>query len=272
VSAATGQTELAQFVEAPAAFTAERPGTRIIRSERFTLLADATGRWPMAVQRIRLRADELDDAVEAARSLMRVTGTTAASWWLSEHSTPAGIEEELLVRGMQIVEGDYLIDGMALTREPPAGPADVEARAVASATEFVEAINVQYDSFGTPELRRRNEAEILEEYEQTRGVPRARPRALGRCGRTRDSGARGAGRDDVRAHPAWARLRAGLSVPSDARRSLRGMTAAAPEPVTENCLRCNAAMEWRHATWQCPRCRFKLGCCEGEAGDCRDPG
>ena len=50
------------------------------------------------------------------------------------------------------------------------------------------------------------------------------------------------------------------------------MTAAAPEPVVEKCLRCSAAMEWRHGTWQCPRCRFKLGCCEGEAGDCRDPG
>ena len=23
-------------------------------------------------------------------------------------------------------------------------------------------------------------------------------------------------------------------------------------------------MEWRHGTWQCPRCRFKLGCCEGD--------
>jgi len=31
-------------------------------------------------------------------------------------------------------------------------------------------------------------------------------------------------------------------------------------------------MDWRHQTWQCPRCRFKLGCYEGEAGDCRDPG
>jgi hypothetical protein len=171
VSSATGTPELAAFVEAPAAFTAERPGTRIIRSERFTLLADATGRWPMAVQRIRLRPDELDDAVEAARSLMRVTGTTAASWWLSEHSTPAGIEEELLARGMQIVEGDYLVDGMALTREPPVGPPDVEARAVASAAEFVEALHVQYDAFDTPELRRRSETEILEEYEQTLGDP-----------------------------------------------------------------------------------------------------
>jgi hypothetical protein len=37
----------------------------------------------------------------------------------------------------------------------------------------------------------------------------------------------------------------------------------------EPCLRCGASMEWRHGTWQCPRCRFKVGCCEGETGDCR---
>jgi hypothetical protein len=23
-------------------------------------------------------------------------------------------------------------------------------------------------------------------------------------------------------------------------------------------------MRWVHGTWQCTRCRFKLGCCEGE--------
>lgn len=41
--------------------------------------------------------------------------------------------------------------------------------------------------------------------------------------------------------------------------------------VKEICLRCGADMEWRTGTWQCPKCRFKLGCCEGETGDCRDP-
>ena len=39
-------------------------------------------------------------------------------------------------------------------------------------------------------------------------------------------------------------------------------------PVSEPCLRCGAEMEWRHETWQCPRCRFKLGCCEGEPQSC----
>jgi hypothetical protein len=33
----------------------------------------------------------------------------------------------------------------------------------------------------------------------------------------------------------------------------------------ERCLRCSAELEWRHGTWQCPGCRLKLGCCEGDA-------
>ncbi|HEX6490509.1 MAG TPA: hypothetical protein VF002_03925 [Gaiellaceae bacterium] len=41
------------------------------------------------------------------------------------------------------------------------------------------------------------------------------------------------------------------------------------EPAVELCLRCGAALEWRHQTWQCPSCAFKLGCCEGE--DCARP-
>ena len=35
----------------------------------------------------------------------------------------------------------------------------------------------------------------------------------------------------------------------------------------ERCIRCATPMEWRHQTWQCPRCRLKLGCCEGDTGD-----
>jgi hypothetical protein len=37
----------------------------------------------------------------------------------------------------------------------------------------------------------------------------------------------------------------------------------------EPCLRCGATMEWRHGTLQCPRCRLKIGCCEGATGECR---
>jgi hypothetical protein len=41
-----------------------------------------------------------------------------------------------------------------------------------------------------------------------------------------------------------------------------------PRAEAERCLRCAADMEWRHGTWQCVKCRFKLGCCEGHTGEC----
>jgi GNAT superfamily N-acetyltransferase len=138
-----------------------------VSEERFTLRGSVGGTWT-AVQRIRLRADEIDEAVATVRSFMRDTRTSIASWWLSEHSTPADVEEQLLVRGLTIVDGDYLIDGMLLTSPPAPGPPEIEARAVASAAEFVAATEAQYEAFDTPAEHRRDAAALAEEYELER--------------------------------------------------------------------------------------------------------
>ena len=34
--------------------------------------------------------------------------------------------------------------------------------------------------------------------------------------------------------------------------------------MNERCWRCSAEMAFVHGTWQCPVCKLKLGCCEGE--------
>jgi hypothetical protein len=34
--------------------------------------------------------------------------------------------------------------------------------------------------------------------------------------------------------------------------------------VSEACPRCFAPLEWHHSSWQCPVCKYKAGCCEGE--------
>jgi hypothetical protein len=62
------------------------------------------------------------------------------------------------------------------------------------------------------------------------------------------------------AHPADAVSSEAMTTPRPA--------AAKQTAATEQCLRCGAAMEWRHGTFQCPRCRFKIGCCEGLTGEC----
>jgi len=120
------------------------------------------------VQRIRLSDDEIDDAVEAARSFMRVTGASAASWWLSERSTPADLEQRLLGRGLSVVEGDYLIEGMLLTSPPPPGAAGIEVRPVRTAEEFVAATEAQYEAFDTPTSHRRDVAALVDAYELER--------------------------------------------------------------------------------------------------------
>lgn len=27
------------------------------------------------------------------------------------------------------------------------------------------------------------------------------------------------------------------------------------------CIRCGTKLEWRHSSWQCPKCHYKEGCC-----------
>lgn len=120
------------------------------------------------MQRIRLRTDEIDDAVDAARSFMRVTGATVASWWLSERSTPADLEQRLLEYGLSMVKGDYHVDGMLLTSPPPHGPPGIDVRPVRSAEEFVAATEAQYEAFDTAPSRRRDVATLVDEYELER--------------------------------------------------------------------------------------------------------
>jgi GNAT superfamily N-acetyltransferase len=150
------------------AFTPSAPGSTVVSNTRFTLRTSSDG-GRLTVQRIRLRGDEIDDALEAARSFMRVTGATAASWWLSEHSTPADVESRLLERGLFIVEGDYLIDGLLLTSPPPAPPSGIDVHVVRDAEEFVAVVGAQDDAFGTPDSERPDRAALVDQYELERG-------------------------------------------------------------------------------------------------------
>ena len=235
------------------------------------------------------------------------TRGTVASWRLSERSTPADVEERLLAAGLRIVEGDYLIDGMVLTAAPPA--ADVVARRVAAFDEFLAAVELQYEVFDLPAARRRSAEGLSASWEIEHrgdvwalyaawidgriagaGAAYFSPRGFLMAGGATAHWARGRGAyralvrarwDDAAARgtpalvvqagamsaPVLRKLGFERRLPSSRERSLYGVTA-----VKEICLRCGAEMEWRQSTWQCPKCRFKLGCCEGEAGDCRDPG
>jgi len=167
------------------AFSPPGPATILVQDERFVVHAEMDDPWEH-VQRVRLRGHDVGEAVQTARAVMRETGASIASWWLSEHATPADVAERLLEHGLTIVEGDYLIDGMLLTSPPPPAPRGVEARPIASAAELAEASALQYEVFATPPEQRRRGA--AEEFERLCGTEQERVYAAWVDGRLAGAG------------------------------------------------------------------------------------
>lgn len=140
----------------------EPGGLRVIRSSpRYTLFADR-GTTYAAIEAIRLREDELADAIADVDAFLHETDTTIASWWFTERSTPN--ENACLLAGLVKDESDYRHAAMLLTREPPRS--DVEARALANRDEYVEARRLLQSAFANPHFREKTDAELAAEYEQ----------------------------------------------------------------------------------------------------------
>ena len=123
----------------------EAPGRRLHVTDRLTITAEVGHTWT-AVERIRLRGDEVEAAVAEVDAFMREAGTVRAGWWVCERSTPADLEARLLAAGCYLVEDDYLNAAMVLTREPPAAEG-VEARRIETFDEFVESRLLQREVF-----------------------------------------------------------------------------------------------------------------------------
>jgi hypothetical protein len=123
----------------------EAPGRRLRVTDRYAITAEVGHTWT-AVERIRLRGDEVAAAVAAVDAFMHEAGTIRASWWVCERSMPHDLEERLLAAGCSIVDDDYLNAGMLLTREPPAAEG-LEARRIATYDEFVESRLLQREVF-----------------------------------------------------------------------------------------------------------------------------
>lgn len=135
-------------------------GRRVIRtSPRYTLMADR-GTTYCAVEGIRLREDEVADAIAEVDAFMADTETRIVGWWLTERSTPN--EECFVAAGLTIDENDYLHAAMLLTAEPPAS--DFVARPIANVEEYVAARRLMAEVFANSNIDR-TDASFAAEYE-----------------------------------------------------------------------------------------------------------
>src|SRR4051812_39818988 len=102
------------------------------------------------VQRQRLRTEEIDDALEEVRSLLRERGREKTQWEVGSSAEPADLVDRLLERGLVRDKEPYAV-ALVLTREPPPPPPEIVARRVETLDEYSAANAVQWEAFETPE-------------------------------------------------------------------------------------------------------------------------
>ena len=119
---------LREIAEYPNSFGPLAPGDERIDTGRFTLCIGRGKTWN-TVQRQRLRADEVDDAIEEARSLLRERGRDSTQWEVGSSATPPDLVDRLLDRGLVRDKEPYAV-ALVRTNEPPPAPRELQARAV----------------------------------------------------------------------------------------------------------------------------------------------
>jgi hypothetical protein len=139
---------LREIAEYPNSFGPLGPKDERIETERYTLCMGAVKNWN-TVQRQRLRADEIDDAIEEVRSLLRERGREKTQWEVGSSAEPRDLVERLLERGLIRDKDPYAV-ALVLTREPPPPPPEIVARRVETLDEYAAAKAVQWEAFEMP--------------------------------------------------------------------------------------------------------------------------
>jgi hypothetical protein len=152
--------ELVDFAEGMGPFLEPAPGRSLRITDGYALSSDFGNTWAQ-VERVRLREDELPQAIADVDTFMRESGPERASWWLTERSTPG--EEAFLAAGLQRLEEDYLFAAMVLTSEPPAAEG-IEVRQVETFDDYAESRRLALAAFADRRQRKPSDDDLAAEW------------------------------------------------------------------------------------------------------------
>lgn len=139
------------FAEEPECFVAE-PSAPLhrIRRASFTLTLSPTPTMSN-VSGVRTSEPELDATIAEVRALVRAAGYHRTVWTIGPSTRPHGLADLLAARGFVPADRppfEPRATAMALVRPPPvASPGGVEARAVRTFAEYLEAWHIAIDVF-----------------------------------------------------------------------------------------------------------------------------
>ena len=175
---------------------AENPNVHQPLSPGRELIVDPAGRYVVflgagrgahsaTVQRVRLAADEVEQAVAEIRELLREHGRAGAELELGESCTPSDLVDPLLGLGI-VHDDDPVAIGMVLAAEnAPARAAGTSARRVGSVEELAFARRIQHEASvadADEVAHEQAELDFARRGQRRLHVPRLRRRRAGRGG------------------------------------------------------------------------------------------
>ncbi len=119
-----------------------------------------------AIADVRIEQDDIDSFIAEVRSL--VPPENEPTWWIGPSTRPADLFDQLQARGFREPH-DHVVTthALALDKEPPEGPSDVQVTEVETFEQFRAGREIAWDAFDRrEELRERNRARLEQDYEE----------------------------------------------------------------------------------------------------------
>jgi hypothetical protein len=151
------------LAEDPSAYAPTPPGFERVLNDRFSLLLGPFPEMTLA-QRLRLDSADVDATVAEVRELAAEHGRDFVTWWVTDLTTPADLEQRLLDLGMERAAmplNEPAYEAMALTQAPEGAGAGVEARLAADLDEFTVANELAWEAFGFTDEQRALQRDLL---------------------------------------------------------------------------------------------------------------
>jgi GNAT superfamily N-acetyltransferase len=141
---------LLELAEEPGLWIPLAPPGEVIEADGYCLV---TSLRSASVERIRLAPDEVERAIEEIRALARERHFDHVTWWLGEHTTPAGLPQRLEGLGFEPDRHTPKMTTLTIDRTP-AGKPTVEVHRVSTADEYLRALELDWDVWEVPESER----------------------------------------------------------------------------------------------------------------------
>jgi GNAT superfamily N-acetyltransferase len=139
---------LTELAEDTTLYLAPRPTFETVERDGYVYIA---GQRSATVHRVRL--GDLPAAVEWTRAESKRRGHRDLTWWVGDSATPADILDRLPALGVVVDAEEPVLTGMVATSPPP-GADGVEVRPVETLEDYLAALEIDWDVWGTPEAER----------------------------------------------------------------------------------------------------------------------